>query len=227
MTSTPIIAWFDHLKQWGRSRFLVRSPAPGPGGGYWAAPPADLPPFVQHSPVARRYLALLGPLAWDQVPPRAGHPNGHPHPLPYAAFAAACLIKLDQQLVSMGALRRYLLEHPALVWLCGFPLQPSAAFPWGFNPQASLPSQRHFTRLLRQLPNSALQLLLDSTVTLLQTHLAAEGIVLGHCISMDTKHILAWVSAPCHARLHCLLRGYRPFATPIRSPPLATRETAW
>jgi hypothetical protein len=28
MTSTSIIAWFDHLKQHGQSRFLARRPTP-------------------------------------------------------------------------------------------------------------------------------------------------------------------------------------------------------
>lgn len=193
MTSTSIIAWFGHLKQWGQPRFLAPRPAQRPSLRYWADHKQDLPRFVQQSPVAMRYLRLLGPLAWDQFPPRQGRPNGHPHPLPYAAFAAACLVKLDQQLVSMGTLRQYLLEHPALVWLCGFPLRPSAAFPWGFDAEASLPTQRHFTRLLRQFPNSALQFLLDSSVASLQVEFAALGIQLGRCIALDTKHILAWV----------------------------------
>lgn len=193
MTSPSIIAWFGHLKQWGQPRFLSPRPAQRPSLGYWADHKQDLPRFVQQSPVAMRYLRLLGPLAWDQFPQRQGRPNGHPHPLPYPAFAAACLVKLEQQLVSMGALRQYLVEHPALVWLCGFPLRPSAAFPWGFDAQASLPTQRHLTRLLRQFPNSALQFLLDSSVALLQVEFAALGIQLGQCVALDTKHILAWV----------------------------------
>jgi hypothetical protein len=142
-----------------------------------------------------RYLHLLGPLAWDELPERDRHPNWVTQPVSYAAFAAACLIKLDQQLVSMGALRQYLVDHPALVWLLGFPLAPSAHFSWGFDAEASLPTQRHFTRMLRTLPNSVLQFLLDSSVALLQAELAEVGLGLGQCISLDTKHILAWVQA--------------------------------
>jgi hypothetical protein len=140
-----------------------------------------------------RYLDLLGPLAWDQFPERN---LDWPTPtivVPYAAFAAACLVKLDQGLPSFGRLRTFLVENPALTWVLGFPWQPSRHFPWGFDPHASLPTQRHFTRLLRRIDNAYLQCLLDSSVALLQSELAGAGVVLGECVSVDTKHILAWV----------------------------------
>lgn len=196
MTSPPIIAWFDRLKQAGQHYRLARAGdllPERPTLRYWAEHTNDLPDFVRQTPVAMRYLQLLGPLAWDTFPERDRHLNGNAHPVRYAAFAAACLIKLDQQLVSMGGLRQYLVEHPALVWLLGFPLAPSRHFPWGFDAEASLPTQRHFTRMLRKIPNSVLQFLLDCSVALLQAELAALGITLGVCISLDTKHILAWV----------------------------------
>jgi len=47
--------------------------------------------------------------------------------------------------------------------------------------------------MLRDLPADALQFLLTSSVTLLQADLAARGVRFGECISVDTKHILAWV----------------------------------
>jgi hypothetical protein len=72
--------------------------------------PALLPPFVQESALARRYLDLLSPLAWERFPER--NLAWQPTPVPYAALAAACLVKLDQQLVSMGRLRQYLVDHP-------------------------------------------------------------------------------------------------------------------
>lgn len=143
--------------------------------------------------MAHRYLHLLGQLFWDEFPERDTRLNGYEEPIPYTTFAAACLIKLDQHLISMGHLRQYLVEHPALLWLMGFPLATDAKFPWGFNAEASLPTQRHFTRMLRKIPNAFLQTLLDSTISLIQTELAELGLCLGECISMDTKHILAWV----------------------------------
>jgi hypothetical protein len=72
-------------------------------------------------------------------------------------------------------------------------LVKSRRYPWGFDAQASLPTQRHFTRLLRTMPNQPLQYLLDSSVNLIQAELAEAGVRLGESISLDTKHIIAWV----------------------------------
>jgi hypothetical protein len=188
MTSHPIIAWFGHLGQ----------PVPGCLADqrrtldYWLTHGDALPALVRTCPVAQRYLQLLGPLAWAQLPPRLAHANGNPEPLPFAPFAAACLIKLDQHLPSMGALRQYLIDHPALVWLCGFPLVP-ARNNYGFDAAASLPTPRHLTRLLRQMPNAIPQALLDSSVARLQAAVTATDGRLGEIVALDTKHILAWV----------------------------------
>ena len=141
--------------------------------------------------MVRRYLDLLSPLAWDHFPER--NLAWQPAPVPYAALAVACLIKLDQQLVSMGRLRQYLVDQPTLLWLCGFPLQVAPRQPCGFDPDASLPTARHLTRMLRELPDGPLQFLLDSSVTLLRAELATGSVRLGECIAMDTKHIIAWV----------------------------------
>ena len=197
MTSISIIPRFGRLKQVGQHALPALTRASWsqerPSLQDWAEHPGCLPHFVQQSPVAMRYLQLLGPLAWDQLPERDVYPLWVPQPISYAAFTAACLVKLDRQLVSMGGLRRYLVEHPELVWLFGFPLAASDDFLWGFNADASLPTQRHFTRMLRTIPNPLLQFLLDSSVALLQAELAELDIRLGECIAVDTKHILAWV----------------------------------
>ena len=116
MASTPIVSWFGRFTQRvRRSDWLQARPDLHTLG----ANPVLLPPFVRESAVALRYLDLLSPLAWDRFPER--NLAWQPTPIPYAALAAACLVKLDQQLVSMGRLRQYLVEHPALLWLCGFP----------------------------------------------------------------------------------------------------------
>jgi hypothetical protein len=196
MTSMTIVPCFAHLKQRVSRRLLARN-----GRNERAArlnlhqlahDEARLPRFVQESALAMRYLRLLGPLAWDQFPERDLQRNYGKPAVPYAPFVAACLVKLDQGLTYMHRLRQYLVDHPALVWVLGFPLVPSRQFPWGFDTEASLPTHRHFTRMLRQLPNPALQCLLDSTVHCLQAALPA-GVAFGQCISLDTKHILAWV----------------------------------
>ncbi len=165
---------------------------PHPSLSCAAADPSLLPRWVRRDPVAVRYLRFLGPLTWDAVPPRLPAPHPLIAPLPYASFIAACLVKIDQQISSMARLRTYLVEHPALTWMLGFPLLRSAALPWGWDMEASLPTARHFTRMLRTLPNPILQTLLDSTVTRLRQALP-PNCGFGRAMSLDTKHILAWV----------------------------------
>jgi hypothetical protein len=71
---------------------------------------------------------------------------------------------------------------------------PDRASPYGFDPDASLPTQRHLTRLLRNMPNPTLQFLLASSVAaILQALAATECTAVAQAISLDTKHIIAWV----------------------------------
>ncbi len=197
MFDTAIVAWKDRLRQ--------RQSAPNPVHRLGASAEEDknlhslyqnrhrLPDWVSTSAIAMRCLEQLGPLAWHDFPERSLQNPSLLPVVPYAAVAAAYLIKLEHGLVSVGHLRRYLVEHPELVWLCGFPLVPDASTPWGFDAEASLPTARHLTRLLRQMPNQALQFLLDSSVALIEQAVAHQGMVLGDTIALDTKHILAWV----------------------------------
>jgi len=152
-----------------------------------------LPQFVRDCRTAMRYLELLGPLDWEHFPERDPHrawPGPKPHPR--AAYVGAFLVKINQKLRYMSDLREYLVDHPALVWALGFDLKPSVEHSCGFDVEASLPTARHFGRVLRELPNDALQFLLTATVHLLQQELPLE-LNFGKEISLDTKHILAWV----------------------------------
>jgi hypothetical protein len=173
----------------------ARPPAnPRSLSGLMQIPDTRLPRFVQESELAMKYRRLLRPLDWSRFPDRPDlrfHPDDPP--LSYAPLVAAYLVKIDRHLTYMADLRDFLLENPALVWVLGFPLTRSSAFSWGFDVRASLPTHRHLSRLLRGLPNSTLQFLLDDAVRLFQTALRDHAPLFGDCISLDTKHIIAWV----------------------------------
>lgn len=155
-------------------------------------PVQSLPFSVRHSPVARKYLSLLRPIDWASFPDRA--PNriwSGPCPASPVPYLIALLIKLDQRHRSLQQLTEFLIAHPELVWLAGFPLLPCPDSIWGFHVAASVPSAAQLSRVLRHLPNSRLQFLLDETVWAIQSALPS-GTSFGHVVSMDTKHILAW-----------------------------------
>lgn len=202
--------------------------------------PDLLPSSVLTSPTVMRYLELFGALRWAEFPERELQRHWRYRPIPYAAFAAAELVRLNEGLRSTGDLRRYLGEHPGFLWLFGFPLAPAPETPLSFNPEASLPTQRHLTQMLRHLPNHALQFLLADSVQVIRRELALRGAqACGDCNSLDTKHILAWVKEnnpktyvaerfnPSHqpvgdpdCRLGCKRRHPRPLesATPKDKP---------
>jgi len=140
-----------------------------------------------------RNLELLGPLDWTNFPERNLERDWGQSQIPFAALAAAELIKLNDGRSSWGDLRRYLVEHPGFIWLLGFPLVPAPNHPLGFNAQASLPTHRHLVRMLRQVPDPALQFLLADSVRLILAELEQLGVARPECVSLDTKHILAWV----------------------------------
>jgi hypothetical protein len=165
---------------------------PGQLHTYWLHPEA-LPAWVSASPTLQRYLALVGPLHWAHLPERNLHRHWGQAVIPYTALIAAELLKLNEGLPSTGALHRYLHEHPGFIWLFGFPRVPAPETPLGFNARASLPTLRHVNRLFRQMPNAVLQVLLADSVQLILAALRDLGVDTLECVSLDTKHILAWV----------------------------------
>jgi hypothetical protein len=193
MTGLPIVTHFSTL----RNRFPCF-----PRKSKWP-PQADLhtlwtrrrlPKWVIDSAPAMRLLNLLGPLPWQYFPDRNLQRNWGQPTVPYAAFTAACLLQLNENLVHMSDLRDYLIEHPAFIWLFGFPLVPDRANSCGFDPEASLPTQRHLTRLLRTMPNATPQFLFAASVAALLKVLAdAKCADVAQTVSLDTKHIIAWV----------------------------------
>ena len=180
MTSLPIVSRF-----WSSRRTSKLSHAPDLHA-LWQYPRL-LPKAVATDPLVQHYLDLLGPLNWSQFPERDLLTQRGMPAVPFVPFVAACLVKLDQHLRYFSHLRQYLLDHPSLSWTLGFPaLSPAKT-------TVQLPSQRHFPRLLRKVPNVSLQFLLDETVRLLRQELVVAAPDFGDTVALDTKHILAWV----------------------------------
>jgi len=155
--------------------------------------PEHLPECVTSSPTVMRCFELLAPLDWAQFPDRNLQRNWGQSQIPYAALAAAELIRLNENVPSVDRLRRFLIEHPGFICLLGFPLALAPETRLGFNTVASLPTPRHLARMLRRIPNSALQFLLADSVRLIRAELRARHTPEVDCVSLDTKHILAWV----------------------------------
>ena len=153
-------------------------------------PDKQLPRFVYQCPATMSFISWLRLLDWEKLPlPTQRNWFGRT-PVPLAAYIGAYLVKLDQGLHSTGKLRHFLVTHPALVWALGFPLLADPEAPHGFSANDCLPSRRHFNTVLSQLPNDVLQALLTAQVRRFQALLPDE---FGQTISLDTKHILAWV----------------------------------
>ncbi|MBK9714393.1 MAG: transposase [Kouleothrix sp.] len=158
-------------------------------------PQAPLPTWVAADPVVQKYRVLLGDLPWADFPERpTARPWPGPQPDRRAPFAAAYLVKLHEGKRYMSELRTFLLEHPALVYWLGFDRVPDPTAPYGFDVAASVPKRRHFSTVLRDLPNPALQFLLDASVQLLRATLPLDQqATFGDTIAGDTQAILAWV----------------------------------
>jgi hypothetical protein len=192
MTGIPILSRFWQFPQ-PFPAFLRSSGYPPSDLHTLWLHPQSLPRLAAETPAVQRTLELLGPLDWQHFPERNLTRRWVQPAVSYAAFAGSLLVKLNEGLDSMGDLRQYLVEHPGFIPLLGFRTVHSRAYACGFDPDASLPTGRHLTRMLRQMPNSALQYLLADSVRLIRAELHLHLVEVGKCISVDTKHILAWV----------------------------------
>lgn len=190
MTSHLILARPNRSRQRNSASQAVAHPLDRPA--------AQLPRFVRRSALAVRSYRLLSPIHWETLPERDLSRNYGQSTVPYACYTAAYLLKLDQHWTHMSNLRRKLVENPSLCWLLGFHTPCRLGPPKSVQVDAALPTQRHLTRMLQQLPNAYLQLLLDQTVCLLHSELADVAPDFGQTISLDTKHIIAWVKENNH-----------------------------
>ena len=146
--------------------------------------------FVRQCQVTQALMPLLQFVDWEQLPTTVTNKRTGWRTIPLAAYVGAFLVKLERQIPTFGQLHRFLREHPALIWALGFPLVPDPLASHGFSIETSLPTQRHFSRKLSEIPNDVLQNLLDAQVVELQSHFGEH---FGQVVSFDTKHILSWV----------------------------------
>jgi hypothetical protein len=158
-------------------------------------PELPLPAWVRDDPVVQEYRALLGDLPWANFPERPCDRNWPgPKPDPRAPFVAAYLIKLHEGKRYMSDLRTFLIKHPALVYYLGFERVAAPSALHGFDVSQSVPKRRHLSTVLRELPNDALQFLLDASIALLKASLPPEEQAsFGDIIAGDTQALLAWV----------------------------------
>ena len=190
MTDSPIVA---QAPLWPSALLGPEMPGKRPDLHTLWSHPDHLPAFVTDDAPALRLLALLGPPAWDAFPERDLRRNWGQVTVPNAALIGAALLKLHAGLPTFGHLHQHLRDHPALIWLLGFPLQPAFDTACGFNAAGSLPTRQHLTRMLSHLPQAALQFLLADSVRVIAEELATRQVAWGDCISLDTKHVIAWV----------------------------------
>ena len=175
--------------QWWQ-RWLAKNPHLPPHLPRLVLHPRFYPNYVRQCEVTQELLPLLQQIDWEQLPATLTWRSSGERTVPLAAYIGAYLIKLERGLPTFGALQRFLSEHPALIWALGFPLVLPAKSTYGVDADASLPSHDHFTKKLSLIPNELLQALMDAQITTFKNHFDAQ---FGNVISMDTKHILAWV----------------------------------
>jgi hypothetical protein len=144
----------------------------------------------ERDPLVERYRAFFALLDWTAIEPHVyrDHLCG-PHPHPETAYLKAFLIKIVEEKRYMTHLRLFLVEHPLLVLELGFRPVPDPCALYGFNVQQTLPTDRWFRKKLRRLDPFVLSDLLEQTIHALQDEI--DG--LGEVISIDVKHIYAWV----------------------------------
>ena len=146
--------------------------------------------LCERDPLVERYRAFFALLDWDAIEPllHRDHPCG-PHPHPETTYIKTFLVKTLEEKRYMTTLRLFLVEHPLLVIELGFHLVPDATALYGFDSQRTIPTARWLRKKMRRLDPFVLSDLFQQTVHALQAEI--DG--LGEAISIDVKHIYAWV----------------------------------
>jgi hypothetical protein len=145
---------------------------------------------VGADPIIQRYRTFFALLDWSQVQERDADrrwPGRVPHPR--TTYVKALLVKLCEQKAYITDLRRFLVEHPALVLELGFHPVPASSESGRFDVERTVPCARWLRYQQQHLDHGMLQALLAATVSALQDEIPG----LGTTIAVDVKHIYAWV----------------------------------
>lgn len=158
-------------------------------------------------PVVQRWSALFAPIDWTAIdaPARTGVAPG-PVPHPPSAYLKALLIKIHEQLPSIPRLRRYLVEHPALVLALGF--QPRVDRGGAVDIERTVPGARWLRHQQQTLPPALLEQALAQTVRTVRRQTPE----LGQTVAIDVTHIYAYVreNNPNEAIAHRFATTRRP-----------------
>jgi hypothetical protein len=144
--------------------------------------------WIYHDPLVQRYQRLFRWLDLAALPPCL-----HPLGLDPAVYIKTFLVAVEERHTqSFERFHRFLLEHPALIVFLGYRLQGvDPTRPFGFDPQATLVSARHFKRKLQEMPHTYVQQLLLHTVV----QLAAAGLLKDCIAAVDVAEVWARVAA--------------------------------
>lgn len=150
----------------------------------------NVPEWFGQDRVAQRYEEMLSDMGWeeiseiDETQPRRGR---LPHPC--RAYVGAFVVMTEQKLAGAAALRAFLADHPALVWLLAWRVVPDSGSAYGFDVERSLPTADHLRTKFRTLDEAVLA---DAhRHTLKAAHqLMPET---GETVVIDTKHVYAYV----------------------------------
>lgn len=146
--------------------------------------------LLDHDPVVADYRAFFSLLDWSIVErwqaqqSRRGRPS-HPE----SAYLKALLIRLREGFRYTTQLRAFLVKHPLLIIDLGFHLILDPTAPYGFDVEHTLPTRFWLGEKLRFLDRGLLTDLLNGTIHALQAEIPG----LGEVVSVDVKHLYAWV----------------------------------
>jgi Transposase DDE domain len=146
---------------------------------------------LDEDPLVQDYRAFFSLLDWSIVErwqaSRSAYCGSHGHPL--TAYLKTFLVRIKEGLRYTTDLRTFLLKHPLLVAELGFHLVLDPSKPYGIDAQETLPTRFWLGKQLRSLDRGLLTELLNGTISALQEEIPG----LGEVVSIDVKHIYAWV----------------------------------